>query len=430
MSLPSDAGMPAAGYPVVQRWAGVGVFIFFGGMLAVPSGYSAGGVVLLLTALWFLSRRPSLGLDAADRLMVATLLGYFLVASGMTWLLGNNPTDVDQYSRALLAVPILLLLCRVPVRPHVLWGSVVLGVVLAAPLAWWQIHVLGYDRASGFLNIIHFSNLCLLFSGLCAGGWMWAGLLKRSRVAWRVAFLLAGACGAYGSIVGGSRASWLALPFMVIVFLVSFLSRRNVLRMLASVAVLAAVLAGLFAMPGSPLSERYEIGVRDVTEYQQDETNTSIGARFEMWRGAWNNLQRHPVLGWNVQAYTQALRQQVADGELTQTALEFNNNLHNNYFQAWVFTGLPGLLALLALYGVPLWQFTRRLRAPDLTVRVWAYCGALVVVSYVIFSLTQVILRRNNGIMFYLLAVVIFWGGLKCARIASGGGKGERGNAQ
>lgn len=52
-------------------------------------------------------------------------------------------------------------------------------------------------------------------------------------------------------------------------------------------------------------------------------------------------------------------------------------------------------------------------------------------VSYVIFSLTQVILRRNNGIMFYLLAVVIFWGGLKCAQIASDGGKGgRRGHAQ
>jgi O-antigen ligase len=46
-------------------------------------------------------------------------------------------------------------------------------------------------------------------------------------------------------------------------------------------------------------------------------------------------------------------------------------------------------------------------RDSDMTVRVLAFCGTSTVVSYLCVSLPQVILRRNNGIMFYLLAVAI-----------------------
>jgi O-antigen ligase len=197
-----------------------------------------------------------------------------------------------------------------------------------------------------------------------------------------------------------------------VVFLIVFLTRRNIGRLAVVAAVSVLAIAGLFALPNSTLQTRYEQAVRDVTLYQEDQPDSSIGARFEMWRGALRNLEQRPVLGWNLQAYTQGLKDQIARGELSPVALAFNDNLHNNYIQAWIFTGLPGLLALLALYGLPLWHFARRLRDADMTIRILAFCGTSTVVSYLCFSLTQVILRRNNGIMFYLLAVVILWGAL------------------
>lgn len=400
----------------ISPMASLGVFVFFAAMFAVPSGYSYGAVLLLLTGLWLLIQRPGgWGLNHPDRLMLAVLFTYFAVPSLMTAVLGNNPTDYDQYSRALLAMPILLLLLKIPVRLPILWAGIILGIVLAAPLAWWQVYFEGWARAPGFLNIIHFSNLCLVFTVFCVGGLYWAGQQARYAGRWRTAFLLGIACGLYSVIMGGSRGSWVALPPIIGVFLVAFLNRRNIGRLVLAGMLGIVILAGLFAIPGSPLKTRYERGVQDIQQYQQDNTDTSIGARFEMWRGAWNNLRVHPVSGWNGQAYTEALNRQVSAGELTPVALQFNDNLHNNYLQAWVFTGLPGLLALLGLYAVPLWQFARRLRTSDMTIRVLAFCGTSVVVSYLCFSLTQVILRRNNGIMFYVLAVIILWAAIRQA---------------
>uniref|UniRef100_UPI00334038A2 O-antigen ligase family protein n=1 Tax=Castellaniella defragrans TaxID=75697 RepID=UPI00334038A2 len=393
-----------------------GVFVFFATMFAVPSGYSIGGTLLLLASLLWLAQCPRLDtLRSQDHWMIVVLLIYSIVSSAMILWLGNTPKYIDQFSRALLAIPVFLLLLHVRVSLPMIWAAIALGVTLSAPLAWWQINMQHMDRAAGFLNIIHFSNLALVFVIYCAAGLYWAGAQGRHARRWQAGFLLAIACGLYSVIVGGSRSSWVALPPVIVVFLIAFMTRRNIGRLTIAAAASVLVVGGLFAVPDSPLQVRYAAAVKDITLYQEDQPDSSIGARFEMWRGALHNLEREPILGWNLQAYTQALQDQVARGELAPVALAFNNNLHNNYIHAWVFTGLPGLLALLALYGLPLWHFARRLRDADLTARVLAFCGASTVVSYLCFGLTQVILQRNNGIMFYLLAIMILWGALRHA---------------
>ena len=406
--LRSSSRMSAPASPL--RLVQAGVFLSFAALFAVPSGSSYGAALLLLASLIWLAQRPSLpALRRADHVLIAALLAYFLVPSAMTLALGNSVNNLDEYVRALLAVPVLLLLLHTPVRLGVLWTAIIVGVTLSAPLAWWQVDMLHMDRAPGFLNIIHFSNLSLVFTIYCAAGLYWAGTLGRQAGRWRAAFLLGAACGLYSVIVGGSRGSWVALPPVLLLFVASFITRRNWARLAAACALCLVLLGGLFAWPDGPLQQRYERAVQDITLYQREQTDTSIGARFEMWRGAWDNLQHHPVAGWNLQDYTEALRAQVAAGRVTPVALQFSDNLHNNYLQAWVFTGLPGLLALLTLYGLPFALFCRRLRAPDPTVRTLAFCGAATVLSYGCFSLSQVMLHRNNGIMFYLLAVIILW---------------------
>lgn len=413
--------MPPPQYPkAICTLTSLGAFVTLAAMFAIPSGYSYGAVLLLTASLWFLAQRSGgWNLSRDDKLMAWVLLAYFAIPSLMTALLGNNPTDYDQYSRSLLAIPLLFLLLRVPVSLKTLWGGITLGIVLAAPLAWWQVEVQHLPRASGFLNVIHFSNFCLVFTVFCASGFYWAAQQHRHANRWRAAFALGIVGGIYSVIMGGSRGSWVALPPVAAVFLIAFSSRRNAWRILLAGLACAVVIAGLFTLPGSPLKTRYDQGAHDIAQYERDNPDTSIGARFEMWQGARDNLRVRPLLGWNTKDYAQSLAKLVDERRLAPIALEFSNNLHNNYLQAWVFTGLPGLLALLALYGLPLWHFAKRLRAADITTRVLAFCGASNVVAYLCFCLTQVVLRRNNGIMFYLLVTLILWGAMHHASLAA-----------
>src|SRR5690349_9180873 len=106
--------MPPPQYPkAICTLTSLGAFVTLAAMFAIPSGYSYGAVLLLTASLWFLAQRPGgWNLSRDDKLMAWVLLAYFAIPSLMTALLGNNPTDYDQYSRSLLAIPLLFLLLR------------------------------------------------------------------------------------------------------------------------------------------------------------------------------------------------------------------------------------------------------------------------------------------------------------------------------
>ncbi len=420
---PREPGENRLSAPGDRRLSGLcstGVGLMFGLMFAVPSGYSYGAGLLLLLSLWCAvapSCRPlraRVRLSGDDWAVAGALLGYFAVAAASAAWLGNDLQDLDQPLRAALAVPLLWMLLRLPYDLRWLWAGVVIGVALSVLVATWQLHIVRLERAEGFLNIIHFGNIALVFGAFCWAGLQWAGsVAPRRRPLWGWAFVVGIASSAYSIVASGSRGSWVALPVLVLLYGIAFLNRRNLLLAAGAGGVALAAAIVLFNLPDSKLRERYDAGVTDIHLYLRGEADTSLGARLVMWEGALLNIAERPLLGWNYDDYDARIAQRVAAGELNPVAVKFTDNLHNSYLQALAFQGLPGLLAVLAVYLVPLAGFCRRLRHADITVRTLAYCGAAVCASYVFFSLTQVILRRNNGIMFYVLALAILWGGMR-----------------
>src|SRR5690606_19989112 len=109
-----------------------------------------------------------------------------------------------------------------------------------------------------------------------------------------------------------------------------------------------------------------------------------------------------------------ALPISVRDNRADPVVLELSNT-HNNFIEIWLHQGTLGLFAFLALMVSSFWYFCRRLRAPDLTVRVLACCGASLPAAFGAFGLTQVILGRNNGVMFFVLSLAILWAAMRQA---------------
>lgn len=406
-----------------ERASGIcslGVSLFFGLLFAVRSGYSYGAAILFILAIgyaWLPSyrcSRRSIHLSKEDWWLAWAFLGYFIISLLSAAWLGNDFKDLDQPLRAALAVWLLWMLLHVHFALRWMWAGIVVGVVSSAGVAAWQLHFVGLERAEGFLNIIHFGNIALVFGAFCAAGMHWAVQLPPGRRhLWWAAFAMGMASSVYSIIASGSRGSWVALPVLVALYAIAFLNRRNLKWTLGAIAVIGVLAAVLFSQPDSRLRERYDAATQDIELYMKGEADTSLGARFVMWKGALLNIPERPLLGWNMDAYDARIAERVASGELNPVALKFTDNLHNSYLQALAFQGLPGLLALLAVYFVPLTGFCRRLRDSDIVVSVLAYCGAAVCASYVFFSLTQVILRRNNGIMFYVVAVAVMWGAMR-----------------
>lgn len=408
-----------------SRTASVSAFLFFSLMLSIPSGYSYGAGLLLLISLAFLAHRTgkmiattgsteNLHINGEDRTIACILIAVF-VASLLAFLVhANNPKFLDQSTRCLLAIPVLFLLVKAPLRLAFMWAGLAVGALSSAVVAIWQVHYQGIERATGFVtSAIPFGGLALTMSILCVAGMFWAKTQRGYAWHWRIALLVGAAAGGYSSLASGSRGGWLALAPVALLFCIAFLNKKNIKQAMLGVLVSVAGMGALLTMPDSTVRARYELAVQEVTNYVSlNEATSSIGGRLEAWRAAGILIQERPLLGWSVQDYHEELARLVASNQVDPFVLELANT-HNNYLEVWLTQGLLGLLALLALLVVPFGFFCKRLLAPDLTVRVLAVSGASLQASFFIFCMTQVILGRNNGIIFFVMTLVILWGSMR-----------------
>jgi O-antigen ligase len=404
--------------------------LFYLLMLTAFSGYSLGAGLLFLggVMVWVADHRAPGGAaaDAADaaapwsredRTLCWLLLAVFAVnAAAVAWH-GDEGKYLDQGSRYLLAIPIVYGLRRVPLRLSWVVAALVLGTIGAAAIAWWQLVYQQIDRATGFVtSAIPFGDIALTMGFWCLMAAAWAAI--RGRRVWAGILLLSGLAGGYAVIASATRGSLLAVPFLAVLAAIALLRRPHLRQLLAGIAVVLVGLSIVLAMmPAGKFADGRYIGA--FTEWQEysrqgEVANNTVGPRLEAWKAAFLSIPERPILGWGHQEYDAHLRDLIAAGRVN-SFVDTLSNTHNNFLEIWLHQGTLGLMAIVALLVASFWLFARRLRSPDLLVRVLACCGASLPASFAAYGLTQVILGRNNGVMFFLVSLAMLWAAMRSA---------------
>lgn len=407
--------------PSWKHYASISVFLFYLLMLSAPSGYSYGSGLLLLGGLVFVAQDRQWRLSREDKAIVYVLLANFVVSVIVLFWHGNKGNTLDQTSRCLLVIPILLLLLKTPPKLCHVWAGMALGAIAAAGLAYWQNHWLGVPRAGGFVtSAIPFGDMSLMMGILCAAGLFWTGTLTRRAWPWRVVLVLGLLAGVYCAVASETRGAWVAVPAVLPLFAIAFIGRRNAIPVtIGALALLAVLVGGFMLVGGDQLVARYSLAAASLNDYIDKGTvGTDAGLRLEAWRAAIIMIGEKPWMGWSTVDYATRLQQLVAAKQVDPLIATLSNT-HNNFLDVWVLQGVFAFLALLALYIVPFWFFCRRLRAPDMTVRVLAVCGASLIASFAMFGMTHVILGRNSGILFFLISLLVFWACMRSREAAS-----------
>lgn len=390
------------------------VFLFSALALAVTSGYSLGALLLLLASVYLLWKRPRLNLQRRDYLLLGTLLLYFVVYTANMLYHADPTRELDMPLRALLAVPVLLLLLAYPPKPSAWWSGIAIGSIAGAALAFWQLVGLHLERPQAATsNPIHYGNASMLMGMLALCGLGWAQE-QRHRMAWSI-FLLAGAlAGILGSVVSGSRGGWLALPVCAGIIMLHHAKTHGKRHIIRAVVVLVALGAVTYAMPHSQIRNRVHIAIEEAQNFQQgaDLKWSSVGQRFEMWRTALLISRDHVWVGVGRTGYLEEKRVLTAEGKMSNIISEYTN-AHNDYLDALVKRGITGLLALLALYLVPLTLFACALRRSANATRPYALAGVILCTCYMIFGLTTSSLTLNIGIIMLVFPMVILWAMLR-----------------
>lgn len=339
------------------------VFLFSALALAVGSGYSLGAGTMLLASTWLLWKRPRLGLQRKDYVLIGVLLFYFLIYTiNMLWH-GDPSRELDMPLRALLAIAVLLLLLAYPPRAEAWWAGLAIGAIAGTALACWQLLYLHISRPQAATsNAIHYGNVSMLLGMLSLAGLDWANK-QRHRIAWISLMGLGCVAGVAGSVLSSSRGGWIAFPICIAIF-VLYRSRQYGKRYLCPALLgLAAVVLLPFFIPHSPVAQRATMAIAELEKFQKDRNvDTSVGQRLEMWRLSWAMSHQNPWLGLGRSGYMDQKEALFAQGKLSAPIKNYTN-AHNDYLDALTKRGIPGVLALLALFFVPLTLFVQALRS-------------------------------------------------------------------
>ena len=397
-------------------------FLFFAIALIVPSGYSLGAALLFLAALYTCRRTALHRLELEDRLIVFAL-AIFFVSYGLGALLNNlNGGEFDKSSRFLFAALTLPFLRVFSPKPGCFWSGLAIGAISAGMFASWQVLVEGEYRAGGFMNMIQFGNISILFGLLCLSGMGWVIMLPHNGKFFWLMLLIAGVIlGVTGSILSGSRGSWLALPLAVGMICYGFADQLKRSQTVLVCITAISIIVGVCFIPQTGIQERVSLAVRETAAYfDSGDASSSVGARFELWRAAYHIGMEKPLLGWSdKEAYQQEKARWVEQGWLDSFIIPFSHP-HNDFLYVWVRRGLLGVASLLMLYILPLWLFIKEFRSVDGEIRCYAISGVVLVLSYMTFGLTNATFIHNGGVMVYSFSLIIIWSLFQKARKNSG----------
>lgn len=394
------------------------VATFYAMMLTVLSGYSYGAAMLLVGSLTMLAQggRGAHPLSTQDKTLCALLLAFFATTLIAVLWHQDPPKYLDQAIRYLLAIPILIALRRVPIRLEWLWLGLALGLLGAAGIAWWQVHQLQIDRAEGFMtSAIPFADISLTMAVWCLLGAWWAGAQRR--LGWMALLLVGALAGAYAFIAAATRGGLVALPVLAILIAIALVRREHARVVVAACIALVAATVLLFTlMPASQVAEgRYAEALIEWHNYmEKGDASNNVGSRLEAWKAALISIPEKPLLGWSHADYETQAQHLVDTGRVDAIGANLANT-HNNFIEVWLHQGALGLIAFLALMITSFWYFCQRLLAPDLTVRILACCGASLPAAFSMYGLTQVILGRNNGVMFFVVSLAVLWAAMRQA---------------
>ncbi|QBG93482.1 O-antigen ligase family protein [Xanthomonas oryzae] len=406
-SLPTQPASLSPSAPKTSR-AGVriaelGAFALTALVVSMPSGLLPFGLCLLLGSVvgW---RHLRDGIAARDWSLRA--VGWLTVAVIAISLLSialfeHGLRDVGNRSRFLVLPWAALWAYALQPRQIWLWRGALVGVFAAMLIALLQV-MNGADRAEGFTNAIVFADIALMLLVVAVF----------CRPDGNVRWLLGAAIATVVVIVlSGSRGVLLSLLATLGVLIWGAPWRSARVRLLTFIG--GPVLAVGVALSVPALTDQMRLGElqSDLQRYEVGDTDSSAGARIERLHVAWDTLKAHPLTGVGVGRFDDAMHDLpacAADPSLFRCQL---GHAHNDLAEWGATQGVPGLLLLIAVYGVPLCVFARlHRRSGQQQFRGPAAAGVMLVINYALCGLTQSMFAHQVAASLYTAMVGVLVG--------------------
>jgi O-antigen ligase len=332
---------------------------------SIPISVALDNVLLaVVLAGWLLAGdfRETWRLVARSRTALAALILYGLLLAGTLWGergAGDITRTLARYLD-LLFIPLFAVLMRDGARRHLalLGFAASLGLVLAlsflvaigVPFPRWM--VVGDTANPAVFKHYLTHGILLAYGAFLFAEMAFAATMPRERAGWLAAALLATL-----NVIVMMQSRTGHLIVVVLALYLGFQWRRQV-GLVIAVAAAAAIVALLTQLPGV-FQQRHGLAEGPWTSSQASVwAKESNQQRRDYYLTSLEIIQEYPLAGVGTGGFARAYAEKTRGTSASQT-----RNPHNEYLHIAVQLGVPGLAALLWLFGAH-WRESTRLASP------------------------------------------------------------------
>ncbi len=387
--------------------------------LSIGKGHNYGPALLLLWSIWMLKETRS-ALSIPQVKIICIVFGaYFLSFLAALIIHGEKASYIDQTSRLIMAIPILLAV--VTYRPNIKWimYSFLIGAFIAGCIALYQTQIQDLTRAferfgsgpkwwnKGYMPI-QSGNIAMSLGIISLCFAIYFNKVGEKKTAFIA--LLAASFGILASFLSGSRGGWVFLPFALLYLLIANFKHSKkaitIVIMLFSIAIISAT-------TNSQIQQQLRIdqAINDLEHYQYgDNKNSSLGIRFEFIKSALIHIPDHLFIGVSTQQRTELRAQHNAEKlvNIPENAMSWHS--HNQYLEALSLRGIIGLTALVALLVLPIIIFSVNNISTNPQLIAINQAGITSTIMIWGYSLSQVFIGHNSGSIFVSVTGVLLMG--------------------
>jgi O-antigen ligase len=307
----------------------------------------------------------------------------------------------DAASRYWLAILVFLMLIRFnPKVFRVLQVAFPIAVIITLPMA------REWDGRTGIdtLDLIHYGDFALVLGVMSLFSINWFGC---DNLPLRTLKVLGFVAGVYASVASGSRGGWLAIPLFIAIY-VYFQMPRISKKLFVLGCITATLTAAISYLGSNTVSQRLDYFRSEVTTFNEGNRDTSTGVRWQLYKAAVEIIAQHPMYGVGPQGFALEMQPLQEAGKITPLAAQYGRGeVHNDILSKAVGMGVFGLVAIIAIYLVPLGMFWRATKSSSEIARRSGVLGITFVSGFMVFGLTVEILNLTMATAFFGFTVAV-----------------------
>ena len=165
-----------------------------------------------------------------------------------------------------------------------------------------------------------------------------------------------------------------------------------------------------YLTPQTDVKTRLTQATNNVSQWSENgKSNTSSGARLEMWKASFEVIKENPIIGVGEDNYAKHQQKLIDQGKIDKFVGHFAHP-HGEYLTGLVEQGTIGLFFLILLFLSPLkYLFEEAHKNLDAHQKSLVGIGVLIILHYLFYSFTATVFAHQSSTLFYavFLSIVI-----------------------